>query len=123
MNPRKPKSPVWLVLALLAPAILLALTTPSQSQTPAGTGDRQSAQDWPFGPYQVVENWPKPLPDTRHSHDGWTWGSMGSVFAESPDRIWVAQRGELPLPAGAAPWTPYAALNPSRGISDSNTDG
>jgi DNA-binding beta-propeller fold protein YncE len=84
---------------------------------------RQSAQDWPFGPYQVVENWPRPLPDTRHSHDGWTWGSMGSVFAETPDRIWVAQRGELPLPPGAKPWTPYASLNPTRGISNSNTDG
>jgi hypothetical protein len=48
---------------------------------------------------------------------------MGSVFAETPDRIWVAQRGELPLPEGTKPWTPYAALNPSRGVSNSNTDG
>jgi hypothetical protein len=82
---------------------------------------RQSAQDWPFGPYQVVEDWPRPLPDDRHSHDGWTWGSMGGVYAESPDRIWIAMRGELPLPEGAAPWTPYAALD--RGIANSNTDG
>jgi DNA-binding beta-propeller fold protein YncE len=57
------------------------LTLAMQAQTPTGT-NRQSSQDWPTGPYQVVENWPKPLPDTRHSHDGWTWGSMGSVFAE-----------------------------------------
>jgi hypothetical protein len=48
---------------------------------------------------------------------------MGGVYAEAPDRIWIAQRGELPLPEGAAPWTPYAALNRSRGISSSNTDG
>jgi hypothetical protein len=41
-----------------------------------------------------VENWPKPLPGTRHSHNGWTWGSMGSVYAETPDRIWVAQRDQ-----------------------------
>ena len=81
-----------------------------------------SYQDWPTGPYRVVENWPKPLPDTRHSHDGWTWGSFGSVYAESPDRIWVAMRGELPLPAGAAPWTPYAALNPPR-TTTGNSDG
>ena len=72
--------------------------------------ERWSYQDWPTGPYKVAENWPKPLPDTRHSHDGWTWGSFGGVYAESPDRIWIAMRGELPLPAGAAPWTPYAAL-------------
>src|SRR5262245_24597057 len=84
---------------------------------------RQSLQDWPTGPYQVMANWPQPLPDTRHSHDGWTWGSFGSVYAETPDRIWIAMRGELPLPDGAKPWTPYAALNPSRGIAQPNTDG
>jgi len=49
---------------------------------------RWSHQDWPTGHYQVVEDWPKPLPDDRHSHDGWTWGSMGGVYAETPDRIW-----------------------------------
>src|SRR5438552_17782427 len=32
-------------------------------------------------------------------------------------------RGELPLPKGAAPWTPYAALNPSRGNAMGNSDG
>ena len=32
-------------------------------------------------------------------------------------------RGELPLPEGTAPWTPYAALNPSRGNSTGNGDG
>jgi DNA-binding beta-propeller fold protein YncE len=91
----------------------------------AGTaGDtRNSYHEWPSGPYQVVEGWPKPLPDDRHSHAGWTWGSFGGVFAESPDRIWVAMRGELPLPEGTAPWTPYAALNPTRGNSNANTDG
>ena len=62
---------------------------------------RQSHQDWPTGDYRVVEGWPKPLPDTRHSHDGWTWGSFGGVYAENPDRIWIAMRGELPLPEGS----------------------
>src|SRR5687768_9356186 len=114
MHARLSAGRALLAAALLAPAALLSLSPPNQAGAPPGDGvSRQSAQDWPFGPYQIVENWPKPLPDTRHSHDGWTWGSMGSVFAESPDRIWVAQRGELPLPDGAAPWTPYAALNPS----------
>ena len=93
----------------------------TQAQTkPEG---RWSYQDWPTGHYKVVEGWPKPLPDTRHSHDGWTWGSFGGVYAENPDRIWVAMRGELPLPADAAPWTPYAALNPSRGNATGNSDG
>jgi DNA-binding beta-propeller fold protein YncE len=105
----------------MGPAVLVLLLL-SLSLAPLAA-QRQSFQDWPSGPYQVVENWPKPLPDTRHSHNGWTWGSMGSVYAETPDRIWVAQRGELPLPSDAKPWTPYAALTPSRGIANSNTDG
>lgn len=32
------------------------------------------------------------LPD----HKGWTWGSSEGVFAESPNRVFIAQRGELP---------------------------
>ena len=102
-----------------------------QPSPPAGKGrstsnattERWSYQDWPTGPYRVVEGWPKPLPDTRHSHDGWTWGSFGGVYAESPDRIWIAMRGELPLPKDAKPWTPYAALTPTRGNSTGNSDG
>ena len=78
-----------------------------------------------FGPYEPVPNWPQPLPDGPDGvkHDGWTWGSVGAVFAETPDRIWIAQRGELPLPPGAKPWTPYAMLNPSRGSATGNDDG
>jgi hypothetical protein len=78
-----------------------------------------------FGPYEVVENWPKPLPDGDDgvTHAGWTWGSRGSVYAETPDRIWVAMRGELPLPEGNPPWTPYALLQPSRGNATGNDDG
>jgi hypothetical protein len=78
-----------------------------------------------FGPYEPVANWPQPLPDGPDGvkHDGWTWGSVGAVFAETPDRIWIAQRGELPLPKGAKPWTPYAMLNPSLGNATGNGDG
>src|SRR5947208_910415 len=77
-----------------------------------------------FGPYEPVENWPQPLADESDGvkHAGWTWGSVGAVWAETPDRIWIAQRGELPLPAGAKPWTPYGALIPPR-VSTGNDDG
>ncbi len=54
-----------------------------------------------FGPYELVPNWPQPLPGPENA--GWTWGSTGGVFAESPDRIWIAQRGQLPLPEKAKP--------------------
>ena len=78
-----------------------------------------------FGPYEPVEDWPKPLPDGPDGvkHAGWTWGSVGGIYAESPDRIWVAMRGELPLPEGAKPWTPYALLDPYRGRATGNDDG
>jgi hypothetical protein len=48
------------------------------------------------GPYEVVKGWPHPL-----GHPGWTWGSQGGVFAETPNRIIIAQRGELPIPEKA----------------------
>jgi sugar lactone lactonase YvrE len=78
-----------------------------------------------FGPYELVDNWPQPIADGPDGlkHEGWTWGSVGGIYAESPDRIWVAMRGELPLPAGAKPWTPYGLLNPTRGNATGNDDG
>jgi hypothetical protein len=109
---------------MLAPALVAAFV----AATVAVVSRRDTAAEptpvvqQETGPYRVVPNWPQPLPDTRHSHRGWTWGSSGAVFAETPDRIWIAQRGELPLPEGAAPWTPYGALNPPR-TATGNGDG
>ena len=110
------------ILVCVVFALAAVAYTTSQAQSRGGS-KRWSYQDWPTGHYKVADNWPKPLPDTRHSHDGWTWGSFGGVYAEDPDHIWVAMRGELPLPQGAKPWTPYAALNPSRGNATGNGDG
>lgn len=77
-----------------------------------------------FGPYELVANWPQPLADAPDGvkHEGWTWGSTGAVYAETPDRIWIAQRGELPLPPDAKPWTPYGMLTPPRQATG-NEDG
>jgi hypothetical protein len=110
------------VLAPVAAATLLLTVRPGNAGTLSS--GMSSLEDWQAqtGPYKVVANWPQPLPDTRHPHNGWTWGSVGAVFAETPDRIWIAQRGELPLPAGAAPWTPYGALTPPR-TATGNGDG
>ena len=55
------------------------------------------------GPYEVVPNWPKPL-SALPGHENWTWGSVQGVFAESPNRVYMVQRGELPqhaAPGGA----------------------
>lgn len=43
------------------------------------------------GPYNVVRNWPQPL------HPDWTWGRTSGVWAESPDRVYVIQSGEIPV--------------------------
>jgi hypothetical protein len=53
------------------------------------------------GPYDVDPNWPKPL-STVPGHDNWTWGSVEGVFAESPNRVFIFQRGELPKMARPA---------------------
>ncbi len=45
------------------------------------------------GPYDVVEKWPSPW-----ARPGYIWGSQPGVFAESPNRIFIAARGELKLP-------------------------
>src|SRR5882724_960437 len=47
------------------------------------------------GPYNVDANWPKPLSNLP-GHENWTWGSVEGVYAESPNRVFIFQRGELP---------------------------
>ena len=49
-----------------------------------------------FGPYDVVAGWPKDI-STLPGHEKWTWGAAQSVFAESPDRVYLLHRGELPV--------------------------
>jgi hypothetical protein len=95
------------------------------AQAAAGAPAQERGGQDEFGPYEPVANWPQPLPDGPDGvkHDGWTWGSVGAVYAETPDRIWIAQRGELPLPPTAKPWTPYGLLNPTRGNATGNADG
>ena len=55
-----------------------------------------SSQDvGPVGPspYNVVEGWHKPF-----AKQGFAFGGNSGIFAESPDRIFIAQRGETRLP-------------------------
>jgi hypothetical protein len=50
-----------------------------------------------FGPYDVVRNWPQPLSASLPGHEKWTWSVTMDVFAESPNRVLLVQKGELPL--------------------------
>jgi hypothetical protein len=71
-----------LALAVSVPA-LLAQTSP------------QGVISGPVGasPYDIVRFWHKPF-----AKPGFAFGGNSGVFAESPDRIFVAQRGEFKLP-------------------------
>ncbi len=60
----------------------------------AAIAGEKNTQD-PWGPYEVVPDWPKPL-TSLPGHEKWTWGAVESVFAESPNRVFILERGELP---------------------------
>ena len=49
-------------------------------------------------PYNVVRGWHKPF-----AEPGFAFGGNSGVFAESPNRIFVAQRGEFRLPTPIPP--------------------
>src|SRR5205807_4494857 len=82
-----------------------------------------------FGGYEVVANWPKPI-SSLPGHEKWTWGAGQSVFAESANRVFILQRGELPnierpkqiklpqlgpnieFPIGRLPWRDATSTSP-----------
>ena len=64
-----------------------------QVQSVAAVPGEKGGQDL-FGAYDVAD-WPKPL-TVLPGHGDWTWSAGQGVFAESPDRVFVLQRGELP---------------------------
>jgi peptidylamidoglycolate lyase len=69
-----------------------------QGQQPTGVAavpGEKGGQDI-FGAYDVVPNWPKPLSQLP-GHERWTWGAGQYVYPESPNRVFILQRGELPV--------------------------
>ena len=60
---------------------------------PSTAAMQQKGGEEESGPYDVVENWPQPW-----AKQGYIWGSQPGIFAESPNRIFIAARGELKLP-------------------------
>ena len=72
------------VLVLVAVAVSGLLAGPASLQDLGATGP---------GSYEAVDGWLKPF-----AGDGFAWGGNSGVFPESPDRIFVVQRGETRLP-------------------------
>ena len=63
------------------------------------------------GSYTVDPNWPKPI-SALPGHEKWTWGAVESVFAESPNRVFVLERGEIPN-IKRPEEVPYPSVGPS----------
>ncbi len=88
-----------LVLAVVVAAGSLAGPVSLQDLGPMGPS-----------PYDVVDDWMTPF-----AEDGFAWGSHSGVYVESPDRIFVIQRGEFrlpdPVPSGFAGFVGSIGLN------------
>ena len=87
------------VIALLIGVAIGDRTTIVQGQARqeprfAAVPSEKGGQDI-FGAYDVVPNWPKALA-SQPGHEKWTWGAGQGIFAESPNRVFILQRGELP---------------------------
>ena len=75
--------------ALIASVVFASCESPANSGatvSAAGAGPaaaQEKGGQEEFGPYQVAENWPQPLQDGPDGvkHEGWTWGSVGAVWA------------------------------------------
>lgn len=78
--------------AISAAAIVTPKAQNPQVQVPAGS---KAVISGPVGPspYNVIRGWHKPF-----AQPGFAFGGNSGVFAESPNRIFVAQRGEARLP-------------------------
>jgi hypothetical protein len=111
MQFKNPFIPALIALALLAPLAFIAYTNTTNAGPLPHTADVDHVD---IGEYEVVLDWPKPLPDDDLSHDGWTWGSGAGVHVETPNKVWVSQRGEISLPPGAKPWICACLLDPRR---------
>ena len=89
-------------LAVITIGLAAAITQPlAQSMTTQTPGP---------SPYTVVRGWHQPF-----AEPGFAFGGNSGVFAESPDRIFIAQRGETrlpdPLPPGFAGFAGSIGIN------------
>jgi DNA-binding beta-propeller fold protein YncE len=103
-----------------------------QAQTPhpsfAAVPGQKGGQDI-FGAYDIAADWPKPY-HLQPGREKWTWGAGQGIFAESPNRVFILQRGELPymerpktikltqlgpsieFPIGRLPWRDATSASP-----------
>jgi hypothetical protein len=86
---------LWAITIFIFGTKLLTVEGRATQQTSfAAVPGEKGGQDT-YGPYEVVPNWPKPLSQLS-GHEKWTWGAVTAVFAESPNRVFMLERGEIP---------------------------
>jgi hypothetical protein len=89
------KSTLFVRVALTTTALAAVLSVPvviaqqGQSELQGTVGP---------SPYDVVRGWHKPF-----AEPGFAFGGNSGIFAESPNRIFIAQRGEAKLPTPVPP--------------------
>jgi hypothetical protein len=79
--------------------IVINISETAEAQGKPGAGfaaipGSKGGQDT-FGAYEVVKGWPKDI-STLPGNEKWTYGAGQSVYAESPNRVFMLFRGELP---------------------------
>src|SRR3972149_1520651 len=131
------------VSALLVAFLLGNRMSTVEGQARPGTGyaaipGEKGGQDI-FGPYNVAKDWPKPLSGLP-GNEKWTWGSAEGIFAESPNRVFILQRGQLPniprprpirlpqlgpnveFPIARLPWRDATSTSPPSALDGDDSD-
>ena len=105
-----------LILIVLAAGAGMVACNRQSTQAQGGTASvaavpgQKGGQD-ATGPYEVVADWPKPLSQLP-GHEKWTYSAVQSIFAESPDRVFLFMRGEIPKMERPRE-VPYPSVGPS----------
>jgi streptogramin lyase len=114
---------ILILLAVIAGLEVYRMQTSGQTaaaRTPsiAAVAGEKGGQD-PTGPYEVVADWPKPLSQLP-GHEKWTYSAVQSIFAESPNRVFLFMRGEIPNLERPRE-VPYPSVGPSISFPVSQT--
>jgi hypothetical protein len=133
---------VTVASVLLTIYVVVYRPTPAEGQGQsarfAAVPGEKGGQDI-FGGYDIVRDWPKPY-NMAPGRQGWTWGAGQGVFAETPNRVFILQRGELPMierpktqkiapsiefPIGRLPWRDATSASPPGALfaKDGKTPG
>jgi peptidylamidoglycolate lyase len=94
------------------------LSAPAMLQQKPAAMQAKGGED-EFGPYEVVKDWPAKFV----TRPGYIWGSQGGVFAETPNKIFLLNKGELKLPNRKLPNNFNGAWGSLLGLGLGNANG